>query len=535
MYQTLYRKYRPSTFDEVVGQKVIIQTLKNAIKNQKLNHAYLFTGPRGTGKTSVAKILARTINCENLKDCTPCGKCNNCLEKQSVDIVEIDAASNNGVDEIRELKSKVNLVPSIGQYKIYIIDEVHMLTTGAFNALLKTLEEPPRHVIFVLATTEPHKIPTTILSRCQRFDFKKINQEEIFKRLELIVNQEKIATDEEALKEISKLADGGLRDALSLLDQVIAYAEDQIKIEDVHEMNGTISPEQLKLFIKALIQNDIEQLFPMINQYDMQGKDFIKLTEEIILFLRNILLSQTVSTFSDSIYTDIEIDQSQIIEYIKIFNGTIQNMKYSNNPKIMFELAIIEQNQEVPKHKEKFLTQSIKETQSIESIQSSHMISDSQKNIAKTTNILTELESTRINNTLCNFNKKSLMEWKEKIQEAETILINKQYGKYASLILDGNLKAASSDHLIFVYPTSNLKYLFNQNILKVDEMLEQLYKNPIKAIATDIDNWETIKAEFNSKTKKYTYIEENSKLIENIIPNSDDEIETIFGEIVEYK
>ena len=192
MYQALYRKYRPLTFDEVVGQEVIIRTLKNAVLNKKISHAYLFTGPRGTGKTTIAKILAKTINCLNLNDITPCNNCVSCTQinqKQSTDIVEIDAASNNGVDEIREIRNKVNLVPSISKYKVYIIDEVHMLTTGAFNALLKTLEEPPSHIIFILATTEPHKIPATILSRCQRFDFKRISSNKLVERLEFISKQ----------------------------------------------------------------------------------------------------------------------------------------------------------------------------------------------------------------------------------------------------------------------------------------------------------------------------------------------------------
>ena len=249
MYQVLYRKYRPKTLQEVAGQDIVVKILKNSLKNDKLSHAYLFSGPRGTGKTSIAKILARVINCSNPVDYSPCNKCVSCTQKNNVDIIEIDAASNNGVDEIRELKNKINLVPSFGKYKIYIIDEVHMLSIGAFNALLKTLEEPPAHAMFILATTEPHKIPVTILSRCQRLDFKKISEESIFKRLNEIVEKEKINIDPEAIKEIARLSDGGMRDAISMLDQASSYSDDKIELTDIYEINGIITKKMMNEFL----------------------------------------------------------------------------------------------------------------------------------------------------------------------------------------------------------------------------------------------------------------------------------------------
>ena len=242
MYQALYRKYRPDNFNDVVGQDVIKKTIINEINNNKLSHAYLFCGPRGTGKTSIAKLIAKLINCENQKDGIPCGKCSSCENyKNNVDIVEIDAASNNGVEEIRELRSKVNLLPANSKYKVYIIDEVHMLSIGAFNALLKTLEEPPAHVIFILATTEINKIPTTIVSRCQRFDFSKISSSQIYSRLKKIAREEKIDITDKALEEISKLTDGGLRDAIGLLDKVISYTNEEITEEIVHEVNYSVT------------------------------------------------------------------------------------------------------------------------------------------------------------------------------------------------------------------------------------------------------------------------------------------------------
>ena len=256
MYQALYRKYRPKNFEDVVGQDVIVKTLKNSIKNNIVSHAYLFNGPRGTGKTSIAKIFAKILNCHDLKNLKPCDKCISCNQlnnNQNIDIIEIDAASNNGVDEIREIRNKIMLVPSNSKYKIYIIDEVHMLTTQAFNALLKSLEEPPAHIIFIFATTEIHKIPKTILSRCQRFDYKRVSNDNIVKRLKYICEQEKIKIEDDALFEIAKLSDGGMRDSVSLLDQAVAYTDNTITSKDIYYINGTLVKDEINSFIYSLI------------------------------------------------------------------------------------------------------------------------------------------------------------------------------------------------------------------------------------------------------------------------------------------
>ena len=256
MYQALYRKYRPKNFSEVVGQNVIVQTLKNSIINNSINHAYLFSGPRGTGKTSMAKIFANTINCESIVDGEKCNNCVFCTQNKNDDIIEIDAASNNGVDEIRELRSKVSLVPSLGKYKVYIIDEVHMLTVGAFNALLKTLEEPPNHAVFILATTEPHKIPLTILSRCQQFNFKKISENTIFERLSYIANKEKINITKDAIMEIATTCDGGMRDAISMLDQAHSYSSENIDLNVINDINGNVSEEEIYNLTKYIIDKN---------------------------------------------------------------------------------------------------------------------------------------------------------------------------------------------------------------------------------------------------------------------------------------
>lgn len=553
MYQTLYRKYRPKSFDEVVGQKVIVQTLKNAVENNIVNHAYLFTGPRGTGKTSVAKILAKTINCEHLNDLTPCNNCVNCTQinsKQSIDIIEIDAASNNGVDEIRELKSKVNLVPSIGKYKIYIIDEVHMLTTGAFNALLKTLEEPPEHIVFVLATTEPHKIPTTILSRCQRFDFKKIHENDIYNRLKEISNLEQIKIDEESLIEIARLSDGGLRDALSLLDQVIAYAKEKINIEDVHEINGTLTPSQIKQFITHLFENDIKDLFYLIDQYEQKGKNFIKLSEEIILFLRNCLLACTVPSYlkeslnNSELYHIEGIEKQKILDLIQKINQIIYDMKLSNHPKILFETALIGfmdfnesviENQQVMKENISIL-QEENNSQSNESkkeIENRKKICNNQSERKK---IIDELKKIRINNTLCQFNKQDLLKWKDKIAQIEMEVTNLEYGKLASLIIDGVLKAVGHHNFIFVYENNQLSDLFNEKLVQIDKLLEATFHENILSIATHQEDWDNIKKEFNSKTKSYKYIDEPLELTEKLLQmNESTEIEKIFENIIEYE
>ena len=278
------------TLDDVYGQDTIVKIIKNSIINNQISHAYLFAGPRGTGKTSIAKIFAKIINCENPKNCQPCGKCVSCTQKNNSDIIEIDAASNNGVDEIRELRNKVNLLPAYGKYKVYIIDEVHMLTQGAFNALLKTLEEPPAHVIFILATTDPHKVIETILSRCQRLDFKKISPTAIVENLKNIAQKEKIDITEDALYEIANLADGGMRDSVGMLDQARAYTEGKITINDIHDINGTLTEKDLNNLLENIINNKLDEILEKIDIYNDKGKNFVKLIEEFIDFIRNIIL-----------------------------------------------------------------------------------------------------------------------------------------------------------------------------------------------------------------------------------------------------
>lgn len=291
-YQALYRKYRPSNFDEVVGQTHIIQTLKNAIVQNRIAHAYLFCGPRGTGKTSIAKIFAKTLNCTNSQD-APCGICENCkmaANGSHPDIIEIDAASNNGVDEVRNLIDKVKYAPMQGKYKIYIIDEVHMMTSGAFNALLKTIEEPPAHVIFIFATTEPNKVLPTIISRCQRFDFNKVSVNDIKYRLSVVCKNEGIEIDQDGLTLIAQLADGGMRDALSILDQCVAYCTSHIDVNDIRKIYGVITSEDIGQLFSSVYKKDVDRFIKDIQKYSDMGMDIKRLTADFIHMLKDSLI-----------------------------------------------------------------------------------------------------------------------------------------------------------------------------------------------------------------------------------------------------
>lgn len=348
-YQALYRTYRPRTFSDVVGQDVIVQTLKNAIINNKIAHAYLFSGPRGTGKTSVAKIFANAVNCEAEASKVPCGECETCkaiLEDAVSDVIEIDAASNNGVDEIRELRDKVKYMPAQGKYKVYIIDEVHMLTIQAFNALLKTLEEPPAHVIFILATTEANKIPLTILSRCQRFDFRGITITNIVDRLKIIIETEKIDIEKEAVLEIARQADGSMRDAISLLDQVYSFSEGSIKVDAVYDVSGSVRRDVLLELITDLLNKDVSSAFKVLNTMIEDGKEIGKIVSDIISLLRDALIVKNVSVENEDENSELQqfaksISNDRIYFYLDVLNETQNDIKWTTQKRAYLELALV--------------------------------------------------------------------------------------------------------------------------------------------------------------------------------------------------
>ena len=356
-YQALYRKYRPVSFDGVAGQKPIVKTLQNAVRQHRIAHAYLFCGPRGTGKTSIAKIFAKMLNCESEEN-APCGKCHNCIEFQNgshPDIIEIDAASNNGVEEVRNLIEKVKYAPIEGKYKVYIIDEVHMMSTGAFNALLKTIEEPPEHVIFIFATTEPHKVLSTIISRCQRFDFNKVSIADMVERLDYVLNQEHIHMEPEAVRLVATLSEGGMRDALSILDQCIAYAQDDITVNDVNTIYGITTPAEKGTLLSHVLNRNYAELTQQIETLSEQGTDIRRLTADLVDMLKDSLVytyTEDVSLVQD-IYLEVirnilaDVPAAKRLHMIDILMETLEKYRIASDAASYFEIAMLKM-MEVP-------------------------------------------------------------------------------------------------------------------------------------------------------------------------------------------
>ena len=350
-YKALYRTYRPSTFEEVAGQEHIVKTLKNALATRKLAHAYLFAGPRGTGKTTMAKLLAKALNCDEGigNQCNQCKNCKAIIDGTHPDVIELDAASNNGVDEIRELIDKVKYGTILGRYKVYIIDEVHMLSTGAFNALLKTLEEPPEHVIFILATTEPHKILPTILSRCQRYDFTKLSDEDIKNRLKSVLEKEGIPYNEDAIKIIVSLADGGMRDALSILDQVLAYSNNKLEVQDILDIFALESKEEKIGLLNSIINKNVSDVLTRVNRYISMGTDIKRLTDDLLLILKDILIYQSSRNVdcleilnqdeAASFFKCLDIDET--LRMIDIIMGAQKDYKTVSSIIPLFEVTIL--------------------------------------------------------------------------------------------------------------------------------------------------------------------------------------------------
>ena len=552
-YLALYRKYRPTNFSEVVGQDKVITVIKNEIINNRISHAYLFSGPRGTGKTTTAKIIAKLVNCTNPVNGECCDKCDNCLNfKNSSDIVEIDAASNNGVDEIRELRDKVNLVPTNSKYKIYIIDEVHMLTTQAFNALLKTLEEPPAHVIFILATTEPHKIPLTVASRCQKFQFSKISNDEIVHRLSDIIKEENIKLDNEILLEIARLSDGGLRDAINMLDQLLAYKSENITLMDVYNINSCVSYVDIYNFINNMMNNNAVEIVSFIEKIDNEGKNISKFIEELIVFLKDILLykSAKINSEIEDKNTKIKelsdvLSENNIYNMIYSYNDTLNNIKLSSNSIILFIVStfkiindnFISKNNVVDDNKESISTKNIeKVVENVKNEEKKVEVEDIKKlkeEITSKMDSLNELINTRINNTFVYANKKNLLEIKDKWNGISNYLLDEKYGVNCGILKEVNVVAAGNNNLILVSNFDSVVDKVNMKLTELESTLLSIFGNQYKIIAISNDRWNSEKEKYVlniKKGNKYELIEEKSNKNDNTEKTPVDELIDLIGE-----
>lgn len=556
-YLALYRKYRPVDFNSVYGQEHVVTILKNAIMSGKISHAYLFCGPRGTGKTTVAKIIARLVNCENLIDGNPCGKCYNCINyMNSSDIVEIDAASNNGVDEIRELKDKINLVPSNAKYKIYIIDEVHMLTTQAFNALLKTLEEPPSHVIFVLATTEPHKIPLTISSRCQKFIFSKIEDSKIVNRLSEICKLENIIIDEDALFEIARLSDGGMRDAINFLDQLIAYSSDNITIEDVYNVNGSVSYADLYDLLNSIIINDKIKIIEFIDNFDESGKDINKFIEEMLIFLKDVILYKNANISSNisikNEYINLianKYNDSDLYDLIENLNLIQNSVKFSSHSAIIFLTSILKYSDLKFKNSDSSFVDSINlNVKNDNKNISREIFSNKNINIQKTNdykeksicNGISENEiNLRINNALALASKNILENFKSKWEIIDNYIDDSEFSVVSGLLKDSKIVVGSDKFIILSSDFQSVVDRINNNLKDVERLLEKIFCSKIFVVAVTNNKWKNIKIKYitdiNNGIKysvKELYTDDNDIKEKSSI----DELIDLVGEnMIEYK
>lgn len=551
-YLALYRKYRPSSFEDVVGQDKVVKVLKHAIASNKISHAYLFAGPRGTGKTTMAKLIARMVNCQNPVDGEPCGKCENCLRGVSLneDVIEIDAASNNGVDEIRELRDKVSLVPTKSKYKIYIIDEVHMLTTGAFNALLKTLEEPPAHAIFILATTELHKIPITVASRCQKFQFTKLSMDDMFSRLKFIASKENIVISDDAIYEIARLSDGGMRDAINLLDQLTAYKDDSITVCDVHEINGTVSYIEMNKLMVDIKHHDTMNILDFLDILDKNGKDILRFSEELLIFIKDAILCRNTNVQKMMLDKKEKIDEInklysdfELYDFLEELNETINNVRLSNFPLIILEVFFLKISDKLGNKTDSNYTS---EKTSNEPVKAKNIINDNQsnfnvvkeekKNVKKNTQNEVEI---RINNAFATANKEILKSIRSNWNKINDYLLDQTYGVIAGILKDTSVLVAGDEYLILLGNYSSVVDRVNLEMEDVTNFLNNALGSLYKCVALTQEEWLKERETYIKNIKNgIKYSLKKEKVQENINNEKnelDDLISTFGSDMIEYR
>ena len=593
MYQTLYRKYRPAKFSEIVGQDVIIRTLKNSIKNNKISHAYLFVGPRGTGKTSTAKLFASAVTCENAIDGDICCDCNSCkisADRECLDIIEIDAASNNGVDEIRNLRDKVLLVPNQLKYKIYIIDEVHMLTISAFNALLKTLEEPPEHIIFILATTDVQKVPETVISRCQVFNFSRMTEQNIIDNLSMVCSKENVEMEYDVLKQISIVVDGGMRDALGMLDKLIVYGDGKISLDDFLKLNGLVTKNSLEELSTCIFEGDFKKVIDLIDQWNSIGKNLIQIIIQYLDYLRDVLVEAYI-------HDSLEIDRYNYQLLANLINDKMFDIKKSSNPKIFIEIMILnfmsttvlgnknvsiisreiieedhsikpiisqEVSHETEQNKEKKFANSKVQKQSVVldseiSKSKENSISLDKKEESKSSDSffeskahgkcsilnsnLKEIMEIRVNNAFVYATKEILKDMQQKFIQLNDYVFNQEYGYLICSLLEGTLRLSSDEYIVISYEYDSVCESTLENLEQMENILKKLLDIDKKLVIISDSFWnEQAKNFVNNKKLNivYKYIEEPplvfNKCDEGTSSTSNstcDSISEMFGDIVE--
>lgn len=558
-YVALYRKYRPNNFNDLIGQNAVTSIIKNEILNNKVSHAYIFSGPRGTGKTSAAKIIAKMVNCHNLSpDGVPCGTCSSCLNfYNSSDVVEIDAASNNGVDEIRELRDKVNLVPTYGKYKVYIIDEVHMLTNQAFNALLKTLEEPPKHIIFILATTEFSKIPDTVVSRCQKFQFSRFSTNEIVERLVYIASKENISIDREILVEIARLSNGGLRDAINIFDQFISYSgvDSKKSLNDLYLLNGVVSLDEMLCLLDFIIEKKLDKIVSFVNDITKTGKDMSHFLEDFSFLIKNVYLLKNDIDLFDEVFKGktkalmkFSNNFSSDFLYNTIFslNELVNQLRNSNFSSILLTMFFINlslnyssSSVDVDFSDKEIVNNDVGSNDKNISFTNNSIIENIENKTDSKFNIQSlslELKKIRINNAFATASK----EYKENFLKNWKIAVSSDNidPLIKSIISDLDVLVVGENDVIFAVKYDSLLERVYNHFDQIKKIIDSSFEKEYRIVFIDLDEWKYEKDKYilNIKSgKNYVYIDENdrNKKCGNDIKKDDvDKIISILGDDV---